>query len=454
MSIIRSALRSIKGRLALSVVSAIVFIAVAFVLFSYFQWSRDVSLYRPLSQEDVAKCAAVASEAVRVCAAEQEARRSRGATVSESGQIDYELIGCRLGHASEKLGETLRSRCSQSPPAPFYRHIANTGHHVYDDGAKAALLLLIISTCFFGLFTAAALFMSEQNLGWRRLSLVIASIASAFGFASWLATASQLDGEAIGFAGLFAVCAFPVALLFVLGGRATASWVRIGFGQDGRRVHPDSIAARPSADSSSSPNTEHVLPDTAPISERDKIIATPLAGPWRRFWARIIDLWLLSLPVGLGVGIVLNLISPDFISSIEKYGSPNYAFGWICLPAVLLAEAIFFGIFGNTPGKALLGLRVTTVGAAKPSFNDYLSRLVGVYWFGLATGFPIISFFTMFRQYNHVTGGRQTGYDSGRFNVRGHRIGFFRSTVAAVVVFILLGVVPSLLKEFAQKGVN
>jgi uncharacterized RDD family membrane protein YckC len=206
-----------------------------------------------------------------------------------------------------------------------------------------------------------------------------------------------------------------------------------------------------------SQTTDHglnVLSNVAPISERDKIIATPLAGPWRRFWARIIDMWLLSLPVGLGVGIVLNVISPDFVSSILEYGSPNYAFGWLCLPVVLFAEAIIFGIFGNTPGKALLGLRVTTVGAAKPSFYEYLSRLVGVYWFGFGTGFPIVSFFTMFRQYSHVTGGRQTGYDSGRFNVRGHRIGFFRSAVGAVVVFILLGIVPNLLKELAQKGAN
>jgi len=142
-------------------------------------------------------------------------------------------------------------------------------------------------------------------------------------------------------------------------------------------------------------------------------------------------------------------MDPALGSWLQRSGS-NYIYGWLTFPVVLLAEAIVFGIFGNTPGKALLGLRVTTVAGTKPSFNDYVSRLLGVYWFGLGTGFPIVSMFTMIKQYQRLKLGREAGYDSGRFNVRGHPLGWFRIALAVVVVFLLLVMVPGLLKELTR----
>lgn len=316
---------------------------------------------------------------------------------------------------------------------------------------------IVLSIVFFLILTSISLYISEKVVGWKRLSIVVASGLGIISFLITLISWSSLRGDEAAVALLISCAAFPIGVLLVLGGRFTTKWVRAGFSDPAEPITRSSAGQKrdfSSAEENSAPHLTSISTDTdIPISERDKIIAMPLAGPWRRFWARIIDMSLFGLPISLGIAIAMIAIDPAFESWLQNAGS-NYVFSWLCLPAVLLAEAIVFGVFGNTPGKALLGLRVATVGGSEPSFNHYLSRLFGVYWFGLGTGFPIVSLFTMLKQFQRLKLGRETYYDSGRFNVRGYQLGFFRIAIAAAVVFLLLVMVPGILTELARGRIS
>lgn len=172
------------------------------------------------------------------------------------------------------------------------------------------------------------------------------------------------------------------------------------------------------------------LPEAAP---REKIIELPLAGPWRRFFGRFIDLWALALPVAFLVSVAGSAASMEFALWIQEPGS-QYIFGWLIVPLILFAEAIIYALFGTTLGKAILGIKVVTVSAHPVTFSQYAKRLVGVYWSGLGTGFPIVTLFTMAHQYGRLKKERHAGYDEGRFNIKAKKLGFIRIALAVLVI--------------------
>ena len=175
-------------------------------------------------------------------------------------------------------------------------------------------------------------------------------------------------------------------------------------------------------------------------------LTIPLAGPWRRFFARHIDMFLLGLPTGTVLFIALVYSqSADWLLSTEN----PLLFGWFATPFILLAEACIFGLFGNTPGKKIAGIKVITVGGNRPTFEQYASRLANLYWSGLGTAFPIIALFTMSRQYKRLTRREQASYDQGNFTVRAHKLSFFRvlaitlSLLVMILVYGLLAAMPT-----------
>lgn len=121
-----------------------------------------------------------------------------------------------------------------------------------------------------------------------------------------------------------------------------------------------------------------VPPEPPQPTVREKNIELPLAGPWRRFFARIIDLWAISLPTAFLVSYILAATYLEFYFWMQEPGS-EVLFGWLIIPLVLLVEAIIYGVCGTTLGKAILGIKVTTVSAYKVTFSQYARRLVGTY---------------------------------------------------------------------------
>lgn len=140
------------------------------------------------------------------------------------------------------------------------------------------------------------------------------------------------------------------------------------------------------------------------------------AHPWRRFFARVLDIYLFLVPLMFFSGFILSSYLPGFAEWVQTPES-LLPFMWLLLPVVMLIEACIYALFGTTVGKTLFGIRVTSDGTARLSAAAYGKRLWRVYWFGLATGFPLIHWIALLRQYWHCKKQGQTGYDQNRYTV-------------------------------------
>ena len=155
-----------------------------------------------------------------------------------------------------------------------------------------------------------------------------------------------------------------------------------------------------------------VRPAVAPF----ELPAFPLAGPWARWFARSFDVWWQTALVALVLGTVLGQASPAFLRWLET------PFGWklfglACIPGALLFDAALQSLAGNTPGKALLGLRLITSDGHAPGFRELARRNFKLWRDGLALGLPLISLVTMARQGLRLRKGMQASYDKDDFLV-------------------------------------
>jgi uncharacterized RDD family membrane protein YckC len=159
----------------------------------------------------------------------------------------------------------------------------------------------------------------------------------------------------------------------------------------------------------------------------------PLAGPWRRFFARQLDVVIIGLPVAFVVSAAIAMYSLAFALWVQKPGS-DWIFAIGVVPVMLCAETIVFGVLGTTPGKALLGVKVRTLRGETPGIAAYFARQIGVYFQGLGMGIPLVTLFTMGSQYGRVSRGESAGYDQGVFRVTASPLGFFRITGAVLAI--------------------
>lgn len=177
-----------------------------------------------------------------------------------------------------------------------------------------------------------------------------------------------------------------------------------------------------------------VPPELPSPSTPEHLLALSPAGPWRRFFARTVDMSLIAVPISFGIAYWIANISQDFALWMQ-HPFAGYAFAWAILPLALLVEVGVVAVFGNTLGKALLGIKIATIDAQRLKAAQYLQRQIGVYWYGFCTGLPLVPLFTMWRQRGRLKAGKQTSYDDGRFYVKAKNMSVLRAFFAAIVVF-------------------
>jgi len=164
-----------------------------------------------------------------------------------------------------------------------------------------------------------------------------------------------------------------------------------------------------------SPSPIHVVSPVqamVPLADASPIVSS--VRPWPRYWARMLDVTLCTSGLAVIVGIAWAFISPVSHGKVFLPGSKNAntMFGWALLPFGMVIDAAMYSIFGNTPGKALLGLRATGIDGGQLSYRKVLRRNFGVYWHGLGTGFPLISLFTLAHEYNVAKTGKLSSWDA------------------------------------------
>lgn len=177
------------------------------------------------------------------------------------------------------------------------------------------------------------------------------------------------------------------------------------------------------------------------------------AGRWPRFFARVFDVWWEILLLSVVFGAVLGRHSPVFAEWMNNGARQELAdmlFGMLLLPIALMLDATLYRIFGNTPGKALLGLRVEQPDGSPLSYGQYLGRNFSMWLRGLALGIPIVGLFTMARQANRLAMGQPASYDEpAGYSVHAvpinlaRKIGFGIAFVGLLAVNVVMGVMTS-----------
>ena len=81
------------------------------------------------------------------------------------------------------------------------------------------------------------------------------------------------------------------------------------------------------------------------------------------------------------------------------------------LLAVFVVDSVTYSIFGNTPGKALLGIKVRKPDGCKYLAEEYFVRNLSVWWSGLALGIPILNLVAMFIQCRRLKRDGFASYD-------------------------------------------
>lgn len=165
--------------------------------------------------------------------------------------------------------------------------------------------------------------------------------------------------------------------------------------------------------------------------------ATALARPWRRFWARVLDYWLLILPIGFLTGLVMGSVSVAWVLWLQKPFS-NLIVNWCLSPLVMLLEGLIYGWLGTTPGKWLLGVQLLTTQGLRPTRSQYLRRQIDVYIFGLGAWLPLVSLLSTLYQYGKVREGEAAGYDQGKFEVRASKLSVVRIACTALALIGML----------------
>ncbi len=116
----------------------------------------------------------------------------------------------------------------------------------------------------------------------------------------------------------------------------------------------------------------------------------------KRFLARSVDyLWFTTL-------LLFLLSSFDWNEATVIY------IGWIVFIPI---EAMFIAQWNATPGKALLGMKVSSQDGSTVDIGRSLARSTYVWVYGFWLGIPVLSFFANLSAYNDCTENGNTIWD-------------------------------------------
>ena len=130
------------------------------------------------------------------------------------------------------------------------------------------------------------------------------------------------------------------------------------------------------------------------------------AHPWRRFFARALDLSIYQIFWSCFQYIVLRWHphSNFFVALFVSY---------IVLGLMILIEPLLLSTWGSTPGKAILGLVVRNMDGSKLSYSEGLTRIYGVFASGYGYGIPFYNIVRSVKSHSACLAGETMEWDLG-----------------------------------------
>jgi len=180
-------------------------------------------------------------------------------------------------------------------------------------------------------------------------------------------------------------------------------------------------------------------------------VAPALGVAVTRCAARLFDVGWEAGAIGFVVALFLDTHWEAFSEWLAEPGNP-VLFAMLCMPVAMVLDASVCRVAGNTPGKALLGLKVTALDGGRLSWRSYLRRNLAVWARGLGCGIPFVNLVAMWRRGREVSAGADAAYDvKTGHQVSVATIGRARKAVFGGVCVALLSAVPAIRPAVEQR---
>ncbi len=111
---------------------------------------------------------------------------------------------------------------------------------------------------------------------------------------------------------------------------------------------------------------------------------------WRRFFARIFDLWLSAIPISFILWSAIPF-TPAAEFQVSSIRGQSVLIGLISLPLWLVIESWLISTFKTTPGKWVWGITLGSENGESISLSKAANRCLSVWGSGLYFGIPGIS---------------------------------------------------------------
>jgi hypothetical protein len=183
-------------------------------------------------------------------------------------------------------------------------------------------------------------------------------------------------------------------------------------------------------------------------------IAPALGAAVARCFARLFDVGWEEALLGVGAAFFLRVHWHAFSVWVSEPGNP-LLFAVLCLPAAMLLDALVYRVAGNTPGKALLGLKVTTPDGGPLPWKTYLRRNLAVWARGLGCGIPFVNVVTMWRRGREAAGAADVVYDAKTgHQVSAAEIGVARKAMFGVLCAALFAAAPAISTVTSEQEID
>lgn len=120
---------------------------------------------------------------------------------------------------------------------------------------------------------------------------------------------------------------------------------------------------------------------------------TQVFHPWRRYLARMLDIFMYNTLWSAFLAFVLNIN----IIKISNFG--NFLNSFVAIAIMLVLEPLWLHIFSTTPGKAIFGLKIKSSDSRRLTYGEGFERTWGVISAGMGYNIPIYNLVRLWKSY-------------------------------------------------------
>ena len=173
--------------------------------------------------------------------------------------------------------------------------------------------------------------------------------------------------------------------------------------------------------------------------DKNKNFLGGIQHPWRRFFARTVDVMSIGILIFFLFLLVLGYLFPQNINGFIKFIENPILAGIALYLLWLPFEALFLSAAGTTPAKWIFGIRVTKKTGEKLSYTTAFKRAFLVFVQGEGLGIPFVTLFTRLFAYQRITKTGTTLWDTSIDSIVTHKKwGLLRASASVFITLVVL----------------